>query len=48
MKYLREILESKKKYKKERKLISITGKLALNSINVCLAQAPNIKVKLSE
>jgi hypothetical protein len=32
----------------KRKQVAIRGKLSLNSINICVARAPNIKVIVSE
>jgi hypothetical protein len=41
-------LDSTGKWEKERKQVAIRGKSALNSINICVARAPNIEVKVLE
>jgi hypothetical protein len=42
------MLESTGKWDKERKQVLIRGKIALSSINICLARAQNIQVKVLE
>jgi hypothetical protein len=48
IKYLSMVLNSRGKWEKERKQVQIRGKSALNSINICVAMAPNIEVKVLE
>jgi hypothetical protein len=48
IKYLRVVLDSRGTWDKERKQVAIRGKSALNSINLCVTRAPNIKVKVLE
>jgi hypothetical protein len=40
------VLDSRGTWDKERKQVAIRGKSALNSINICVARAPNIEVKV--
>jgi hypothetical protein len=42
------MLDSRGKWDKERKQVLIRGKIALSSINICLARAQNIQVKVLE
>jgi hypothetical protein len=46
IKYLGVVLDSRGKWEKERKQVAIRVKSALNSINICVARAPNIEVKV--
>jgi hypothetical protein len=48
IKYLGVMLDSRGKWDKERKQVLIRGKIALSSINICLARAQNIQVKVLE
>jgi hypothetical protein len=48
IKYLGIVLDSRGKWEKERKQVAIRGKSVLNSINICVARAPNIEVKVLE
>jgi hypothetical protein len=48
LKYRGVLLDSRGKCEKERKRVAVRGKSALNSINICVARAPNIEVKISE
>jgi hypothetical protein len=48
IKYLGVVLDSRGKWEKEGKQVAIRRKSALNSINICIARAPNIKVKVLE
>jgi hypothetical protein len=42
------VVDSRGTWDKERKQVTIRGKSALNSINICMARAPNIEVKVAE
>jgi hypothetical protein len=46
IKYLGVVMDSTGTWDKERKQVAIRGKSALNSINTCVARAPNIEVKV--
>jgi hypothetical protein len=48
VKYVGMILDSRGTWDKERKQVAIRGKSALNSINICVARAPNTEVKVLE
>jgi hypothetical protein len=48
IKYLDVVSDSRGTWDKERKQVAIRGKSALNSINICVARAPNIEVKVLE
>jgi hypothetical protein len=48
IKYLGVVLDSGVKCEKGRKHVVIRGKSALNSINICVAGAPNIEVRVLE
>jgi hypothetical protein len=48
IKYLGVVLDNRGKWEKERKQVAVRGKSALNSINICVARAPNIQVKVLE
>jgi hypothetical protein len=48
IKYLGVMLDSRGKWDKERKQVLIRGKIALSSINICLARVQNIQVKVLE
>jgi hypothetical protein len=42
------VLDNRGSWEKERKQLAIRGKSALNSINICVARALNIEVKVLE
>jgi hypothetical protein len=46
IKYLRIILDGRGKWEKEKRQVGIRGKTALNSINICLARAPNMGINI--
>jgi hypothetical protein len=48
IKYLGVVLDSRGTWEKETKQVAIKGKSALNSINIFVARAPNIEVKVLE
>jgi hypothetical protein len=48
IKYLGMVLDSRGTWDKERKQVAIRGKSALKSINMCVARALNIEVKVLE
>jgi hypothetical protein len=48
IKYLGMMLDSREKWDKERKQVLMRGKIALSSINICLARAHNIQVTVLE
>jgi hypothetical protein len=48
IKYLGIILDGRGKWEKEKRQVGIRGKIALNSINICLAGAPNMGINILE
>jgi hypothetical protein len=48
IKYLGIILDGRGKREKEKRQVVITGETALNSINMCLARAPNMGINMLE
>jgi hypothetical protein len=44
IKYVGVILDGRGKWEKEKRQVGIRGKTALNSINMCLARAPNMGI----
>jgi hypothetical protein len=48
IKYLGIILNGRGKWEKEKTQVGISGKTALNSINICLARAPNMGINILE
>jgi hypothetical protein len=48
IKYLGMVLDNRGTRDKERKQVAISGKSALNNINICVARATNIEVKVLE
>jgi hypothetical protein len=48
IKYLCVVMDSRGTWDKERKQVAIRGKSALYCINICIARAPNIEVKVLE
>jgi hypothetical protein len=47
-KYLGIILDGRGKWEKEKRQVVFRGKTALNSINICLARAPNMGINILE
>jgi hypothetical protein len=43
-KYLCLVLDNRGKWEKKRKQVAMRGKLASNSVNICVARAPNSEV----
>jgi hypothetical protein len=48
IKYLRIILDGRGKWEKVKRQVGIRGKTALNSINICLARAPDMGINILE
>jgi hypothetical protein len=48
IKYLGIILDGRGKWEKEKRQVEIRGKTTLNSINICLARAPNMGINILE